>query len=66
MIATKGEDEPMTPEEIADVLAAMERSEPLLWTPGEEARWKADLAAQRDHDAAAFAGRAERLKRMWE
>ena len=60
------EDEPMTPEEIADALAVMTRSEPLIVTPAEEAQWKADLEAQRDHDAAAFAERAERLRRMWE
>jgi hypothetical protein len=60
------EDGPMTPEEIADVLGVMARIEPLLMTPAEEAQWKADLAAQRDHDAAAFAARAERLRRMWE
>lgn len=60
------EDGPMTPEEIESVLAIMKRSEPLLMTLGEEAQWRADLAAQRDHDAAAFAERAERLRRMWE
>ena len=60
------EDGPMTPEEIEAVLAAMDRIEPLLMTPDEEAQWKADLKAQRDYDTAAFADRAENLRRMWE
>ena len=60
------EDGPMTPEEIDAVLAAMNRGEPLLLTPEEEARWRADLAAQRNYDSAAFEERVEKLRRMWE
>ena len=60
------EDGPMTPEEIDAVLAAMNRSEPLLLTLEEEAQWKADLEAQRNYDSMAFEERAEKLRRMWE
>ena len=62
-----GDDEgPMTEEEIKTVLAAMNQIEPLLMTPKEEAQWKADLRAQREHDLAAFEERAEKLKKIWE
>jgi hypothetical protein len=60
------EEGPMTPAEIEAVLAAMDRIEPLLMTPEEEARWKADLKAQRDYDESRLPERAEQLRRMWE
>jgi hypothetical protein len=65
-IRSEAEEGPMTPEEIEAALAVMNRSEPLLLTPEEEALWKADLEAQRDYDRSAFAERAEKLQGMWE
>jgi hypothetical protein len=66
-LSSSAKDEgPMTPEEIATVLAAMERIEPLLMTAEEEARWQTDLLAQRAHDKANFEARSEKLRRMWE
>ena len=56
----------MTPEEIARVLAAMDRMVPFDFSPEEAARLE---AAQQEHKAwelAHFEERAEKLRRMWE
>ena len=65
-IRSEVEEGPMTPQEIESVLAVINQSEPLLLTPEEAARWKADLMAQRDYDKSSFAERAEKLRSMWE
>jgi hypothetical protein len=55
-----------TPEEIAECLARMDRIEPLVMTPEEEAEWAAARKAQKVQDKANFEARAERLRSMWE
>ena len=51
------DDEPMSPEEIQQVLAAMDRMEPLRMTDAELAAWEADRHARRE---------AEKARGMWE
>ena len=46
------EDGPMTPEEIARVLAAMERIEPFVWTEEERPAWAADRLARKEWEKA--------------
>jgi hypothetical protein len=48
-LGLREEDWPTTPEGIAALVARMEQLEPLLLSPEEEARWKADLKAQREY-----------------
>jgi hypothetical protein len=55
-----------SPQEIAQVLAAMDRMEPLAMTSEELAAWEADRQARRESDKATSAAYAERLRRMWE
>jgi hypothetical protein len=59
-------DEPMSPAEIEEVLAAMDRMEPLRMTDAELAAWEADRKARRDWEKAHFFERAGKLQRMWE
>jgi hypothetical protein len=59
-------DWPTTPEGIAELLARIDQIEPLIRTAQEEAEWKAALQAQKEAEKAAFAERAETLRRMWE
>jgi hypothetical protein len=58
--------EPMSPEEIRDVLAAMDRMEPLRMSDAELAAWEADRKARKEREKALFVERAEKLGRMWE
>jgi len=57
---------PMTPEEIAAALAAMDKIEPLEMTDEERAAWEAERQAQKEWEKAHFAGHAEKLRRTWE
>jgi hypothetical protein len=64
--AEKAADEPMTPEEIQRVLAAMDQMEPLQMTDAELAAWEAERQARKDREKADFFKQAEKLQRMWE
>jgi hypothetical protein len=59
-------DEPMSPEEIERVLAAMDRMESLQMTDAELAAWEADRRARKEREKALFFEHAEKLQRMWE
>lgn len=59
-------DAPMTPEEIAAVLARMDAVEPLEWTDEEIAAWEADRQARKEREKAEFFERGERLRRIWD
>jgi hypothetical protein len=59
-------DGPLSPEELARVLAAMERMRPFDLTDAERAAMEADRQAQREREKAEFVAEGERLKRMWD
>lgn len=59
-------DGPMTPDEIARVLAAMAKIQPLEMTPEEEADREAENQTRKEWEKAHFADRAEKLRGMWE
>lgn len=65
-VASDCSDDEMSPEEIARILAAMERSEPLELTDQELADWEATRQARKDWAKSQFADRAEKLRRMWD
>ena len=56
----------MTPEEIARVLAAMDRMLPFDFSSEEAARLEAARQEQKAWELAHFEERAEKLRRMWE
>ncbi len=60
------DDGPITPEEIARILAAIEKIEPLEMTEDERAALAADRQARKEWEKAHFEERAEKLRRMWE
>jgi hypothetical protein len=53
---------PMSPEEIARTLAAMENVEPLDLTEEERAAWEAERQARKQLEKAHFAEHAEKLR----
>lgn len=57
-------DQPMTSEEIARTLAAMERVEPFDLTDEERAAWEAERRDRKTWEKARFAEEAEKLRRM--
>jgi hypothetical protein len=57
---------PMTPEEIARTLEAMDRIEPWEMTEEERAALEADRKARKEWEKAHFEERAEKLQRTWE
>ncbi|HEV3436085.1 MAG TPA: hypothetical protein VG122_01925 [Gemmata sp.] len=59
-------DRPLTPEEIAATLAAMDKIEPFEMTPEAEAALATERQARKDWEKAHFAEQAEKLRRMWE
>ncbi len=59
-------DEPMTADEIARTLAAMERIEPFEMTGEERAALEADRRARKEWEKAHFDERAEKVRRAWE
>jgi hypothetical protein len=61
-----GEDGPVTPEEIARTLAAMDRVEPFILSDEERAAIEADRRARKEWEKAHFNEHADRLRRMWE
>jgi hypothetical protein len=59
-------DAPRSPEEIARILAIMDRLEPLEMADEELAAWGADRMTRKEREKARAAEDAERLRRMWE
>ena len=59
-------DEPLTPEEIAASLAAMEKIEPFSWTNEERAAWEAEKRVRKQWEKSHFQEEAEKLRRIWE
>jgi hypothetical protein len=65
--APGSEDEgPMTPEEIAGILGAMEKIEPLETSEEERAALEADRQARKEWEKAHFEEHAEKVQRVWE
>jgi predicted DNA-binding antitoxin AbrB/MazE fold protein len=62
----QGDDGPMTPEEIARTLAAMQKMEPLEMSEEEGASLEADRQHRKAWEKAHFDAHAEELRRMWE
>jgi hypothetical protein len=60
------EDGPMSPEEIARVLALIDQVEPLDWTEKERTDWEADLQAKKEWAKPPFNEHADKLRAMWE
>ena len=65
-LAAAGHDDPMSPEEIARTLAAMDTIEPLDLTEDERAAWDAERLARKEWEKAHFAEHADQLRRQWE
>jgi hypothetical protein len=61
-----GDEGPMSPDEIARVLAAMDRTEPFDLTDAERAAWDAERQARKACEKAAFAEEGEKLRGMWD
>jgi hypothetical protein len=64
--AADQDDVPMTPEEIARTLAAMEKVEPLERSDEELAALEANRQARKEWEKARFEVHAEKLERIWE
>ncbi len=60
------DDEPMSPDEITRVLAAMDQMIPFDRTPEEEARLEADRQARKAWELGHAVERSEKLRGMWE
>lgn len=60
------DDGPMTAEEIARTLAAMDKVEPLEFTEEERAALRADRQAQKRWELDSFNERADKLRGTWE
>lgn len=56
----------MPPDEIARVLAAMERMESFEWSDAERAALEAEQHARKEREKAAFAAEGEKLRGMWD
>lgn len=61
-----GDDVPMSADEIARTLAAMDQVQPFEWTESERLAWEAERRARRERDKAQFAEHAEKLRSAWE
>lgn len=61
-----GADAPVPPDEIARVLAAMDRVEPFDLSAADRAEWEAERAAQKAREKAQFAEQSEQLRRLWD
>jgi hypothetical protein len=64
--APTDDDGPMTPEEIAAMVARMEALEPVEWTDEERAAWDAERAARKAAEIASFDARMQELRGMWD
>jgi hypothetical protein len=60
------DDGPVTPEEIARALAAMDRIQPFEMTDPERAMIEADRRERKEWEKARFQEHADRLRRIWE
>jgi hypothetical protein len=60
------DDFPMTPDEIARILAAMEKVEPLERSDEERAALEVDRQARKEWEKARFVAHAEKLQSFWE
>jgi hypothetical protein len=60
------EDRPMTPDEIARVLTAIDRVEPFVWTEEERAAWETERLARKEWEKVHFNEHADKLRRLWE
>lgn len=56
----------LSPDEIAQTLAAMDQVEAFDWTDAERAAWAAEGLARREREKAEFSRRAEQLGSQWE
>ena len=65
-IPIPGDDDFMSPDELASVLAAMDRLQPLEMTPEELDELEADRRARREWEKARFHEDGDELERMWE
>jgi hypothetical protein len=66
-LASPADDEgTIGPDEIARILTAMDRVEPLDMTPEEEAAIEADRRARKEWEKARFLEHADRLRDAWE
>jgi hypothetical protein len=61
-----GNDDKLSPEEIARTLAAMDQMEPFEMSDAECAAWEAERQCRKERDKAEFAEHAEKLRRMWQ
>ena len=64
--STVDEEGPMTPDEIARTLVAMDKIEPLEMSDAERAAIEADRQARKEWEKAHFDEHADRLRRIWE
>lgn len=62
----EGNGDAMSPEEIAETLAAMDRVVPFEMTAAEEAALQAERQARKEAEKGQFRTDAERLRRAWE
>jgi hypothetical protein len=56
----------MSPEEIANTLAAMAQVEPFDLTDAERIAWEAQRLARKEREKAEFAGRLDKLRGIWD
>ena len=61
-----GDNDILSPAEITETLAAVDRIEPFDMTVAEQAAWEAERQARKQREKAAFAEHAQELRRMWE
>jgi hypothetical protein len=57
---------PMSPEEIAQTLAAMDRVQPFEMTDEELAAWQADRQARKEWEKTRFNAHADKFRGTWE
>ncbi|MBI3468342.1 MAG: hypothetical protein HY000_35520 [Planctomycetes bacterium] len=65
-LSVQADDDAMSPEEIAKLLAMIDQLEPLDLTEAERLAWEAERQARKDWEKAEFAKHAAKLQRMWE
>jgi hypothetical protein len=56
----------LSPEEIANALAALDRIEPFDMTEEEQASWEAERRARKDREKNEFASHLDELRRHWQ
>ncbi|HVC93663.1 MAG TPA: hypothetical protein VND64_08235 [Pirellulales bacterium] len=63
---TNGNADAMSPQQIAETLAAMDQVEPMDLSDAEQAAWEAERRARKEGEKAEFLEHAKKLGRMWE